>query len=204
MDETKPNSETRKGKRKSTKEQRLTDKQQAYAQKLASGMHVVDAFRAVYNCKNMNTNTSYKMANRVKQNPLVVTRVEELREQAKLATAGKGPMSEEVKAIIKYQAPVVADVVINQRFLVEALLQDRDLARHLGQASAAVAAIKEIGKVTGLVSDNREAKQMSELDRMGVEELKTFITSQVNELQKIGLFDGDFSIIDMKPTKALN
>lgn len=187
------------GKRRPVKGQRLTEKQEKFAQLLASNVHFNDAFHQVYNCENMQDDTSYKRASKESRNPKVLKRVEELRELARAANfENGGVLQEAVKEIIKYQAAEVVDVVINQRVMVQELMTDSKLARQMGQISASVAAWKEIGKVTGLTSDGRDARQLSDIDRMDVAQLKEFISEKLQDLR---LIDDDLTIIDMTPPK---
>ena len=59
--------------------------------------------------------------------------------------------------------------------LTQMLKDDRDLARELGQASAAVSAVDKLGRLHGLVVDKKEVGKPGDFSRMTEDELEEFI-----------------------------
>lgn len=110
------------------------DRDERLAQELAKGCTQADAWtRAGFSAKNNNV-ASVECNKRLKKLPEIKERAEELR-----AIARDQMLTEEFKADLEG--------------LTKAYLEDRLLARTLGQPSAAVSALNSIAKMRGLMSD---------------------------------------------------
>jgi hypothetical protein len=199
----KPKTKAKAGRRKANPDDALTVKQERFARLLAAGHKFDAAYRQTYNVSNMQADSVYKKAFYEKDHPKIVARVKQLREQAKQAENTQGILADEVRDIVQYKAAAIADVIVNRKFLMDKALQAYNRADELGQSSAMVAAVGQLGKLSGIISDDRESRQVSDLDRMDVAQLKAFISQQIGELSKIGLFDGDFNLIAMDPDPKL-
>jgi len=62
-------------------ENKLTAKQEAYAQGIADGLGQADAYRMAYDAEGMKDNTIYPLASKLMNNSKVATRVAELKSQ---------------------------------------------------------------------------------------------------------------------------
>ncbi len=60
---------------------RLTHKQDLYAQNVANGMSGADAYRNAYDARRMSNDSIYVEASRLIANPKVALRIEQLRER---------------------------------------------------------------------------------------------------------------------------
>lgn len=114
---------------------KLTAKQEGFAQSVVGGMNQSDAYRANYGCTRMAPDTIYVSASQLAANPKVAIRIDELR----AATT---------REIVKARA------WDQSRFIDEAQ-QNMDQARELGQMAPANGALTLIGKVTGIVSEDK-------------------------------------------------
>lgn len=59
------------------------------------------------------------------------------------------------------------------------LLEDRQLARELGQSAAAVSAVDKLAKLYGHMIDRKEIGKPGEFDRMTEDELESFIKGRI-------------------------
>lgn len=85
----------------------------------------------------------------------------------------------EIRArVIELQERSAAKVEITVEILTKMLKDDRDLARELGQASAAVSAVDKLGRLHGLVIDKKEIGKPGDFERMSEDELEAFIASR--------------------------
>ena len=197
------------GPRKPVRNQALTIKQNLFAEGLAAGKHFVQAYRDAYNTSTMNERTvAVKARHEAKNNPKIVARVAELRAKvdqvvsAKLSGAsvpGLNKLPKVVRDTATAEVKRVSDVLITRQTLTHMLLEDRKLARELGQASAAVASAKELGKLHQLTSDNRESAKMSEFDQMTPAQLKDYIRAEIAKSSTVIDLDGLIEFVDMRP-----
>ena len=208
--ELKPKSRTGKGagRRKVQPNDPLTVRQEAFAQALAAGLPFDAAFKRAYNTANYDPLVLYKRSHREKNHPKIQRRVKELQqkmalaEMAHLTGAAPIPLPAVMTDAITREAKVVSDVIINRQTLTHKLLKAADRADELGQISATVAALKELGKLHQLTTDNREANKLSEVEQMNPAQLRQFIQ---DEIQKVGLVieltDGSdlLELVDMRP-----
>lgn len=104
----------------------LTAKQEAFAQEVASGKTMSDAYRATYNAKNMTKVSVNVRASELMRNSMVADRVKELR------------------------APAVAAAALTAESHMAELKRLRDLALTAGKHGEAIRAEELRGKVAGL------------------------------------------------------
>lgn len=114
---------------------KLTARQAGFAQSVVDGMNQSDAYRVHYSTSNTLPETVHENASRLMANPKVSARIEALR----------GAITTE---IVKSRA------WDQSRFIDEAE-QNMTQARELGQMAPANGALALIGKVTGIVSEDR-------------------------------------------------
>jgi hypothetical protein len=131
----------------------LTDKQEKFAQCIAKGYTQADAYREAYDCEDMVDNTVYKEACLLMNNPKITERVKELKER-------------------NLEKNYDRDV----RYYLEKLEEIRQKAVAEGQYSAAVSAIKEDAKISGVYVEKAEVKNNVEL----VKEV-TFVVKDVEK-----------------------
>lgn len=131
----------------------LTDKQEKFAQCIAKGYTQADAYREAYDCEDMVDNTVYKEACLLMNNPKITERVKELKER-------------------NLEKNYDRDV----RYYLEKLEEVRQKAVAEGQYSAAVSAIKEDAKISGVYVEKAEVKNNVEL----VKEV-TFVVKDVEK-----------------------
>lgn len=167
----------------------LTDKQEAYAQRLAAGEHFISAFKIAYNCSNMAPDTIQKFASRQQNHPKVKERTLELKRQIRRALeatsvglpAPTAHMPEPMANAIKKELNIMCDVIVTQQWLIKQQVQNMQLARETAQSSAAVAAVNSIAKITGFDQDSREKQVTGELERMSPAELKAYIREELSK-----------------------
>lgn len=104
---------------------RLTAKQDAFAQAIASGSTQADAYRKAYNAGGMKDGAIYREASLLLDNPKVAKRVEELR------------------------AEVARRNLWTREMSVKALAEAYKLARDQGQAGAMTGAVRELNVMHG-------------------------------------------------------
>jgi hypothetical protein len=131
----------------------LTDKQEKFAQGIAKGLTQADAYREAYDCEDMVDNTVYKEACLLMNNPKITERVKELKER-------------------NLEKNYDRDV----RYYLEKLEEIRQKAVAEGQYSAAVSAIKEDAKISGVYVEKAEVKNNVEM----VKEV-TFVVKDVEK-----------------------
>ena len=131
----------------------LTDKQEKFAQCIAKGFNQSDAYREAYSVENMSDDAIYVEACRVMNNPKVSLRVKELKDR-------------------NLEKNYDRDV----RYYLEKLEEIRQKAVAEGQYSAAVSAIKEDAKISGVYVEKAEVKNNVEL----VKEV-TFVVKDVEK-----------------------
>ena len=134
---------------------RLTPKQQAYAYAYVETGVEAEAYRQAYNASGMSANAVRVEACRLLKNPNVALMVQRLREKA----------AERVGLN-------VADVLV-------ALMEDRALARKLGNPSAAIRADELLGKHIGMwptrIKATVDHKHTHALDDASVDELRAML-----------------------------
>ena len=81
-----PKPKPKHGTRKLTRHDDLTIKQNAFAEKLAAGVHFNEAWRSVYNCENLNERSAYQKSWKDARHPKILKRVAELKDQIQKAT----------------------------------------------------------------------------------------------------------------------
>lgn len=131
----------------------LTDKQEKFAQGIAKGLTQADAYREAYDSEDMIDNTVYKEACLLMNNPKIAERVKELKER-------------------NLEKNYDRDV----RYYLEKLEEIRQKAVAEGQYSAAVSAIKEDAKISGVYVEKAEVKNNVEM----VKEV-TFVVKDVEK-----------------------
>lgn len=119
---------------------KLTDKQEKFAQCIAKGYTQADAYREAYDCEEMSDNCLYVNACKVMNNDKVSLRVKELKER-------------------NLEKNYDRDV----RYYLEKLEEIRQKAVAEGQYSAAVSAIKEDAKISGVYVEKAEVKNNVEM-----------------------------------------
>ena len=73
-------------------------------------------------------------------------------------------------------------VEITIDWLRDQLIGDHELARELGQASAAVSATNSIGKLYGLIVERKEVGRPGEFESMNADQLREYIGRETAEL----------------------
>jgi len=184
-----PNKRIKKGKYKTVRNAPVTDKMEAYAQRLAAGEHYIEAFKKVYDCSSMAPDTTAKYSNRVKNHPAVKERTLQLQRQIRRALdnhtlglpAATTHMPEPMQNAIKKEMDIMVDVVVTRQWIIKEQIKNMQLARETGQSSAAVAAVNAIAKIEGFDQDGREKQVTDELMRMSPEELKSYIREELSK-----------------------
>lgn len=114
-------------------QQKLTQKQEAFAQAVVGGMNQSDAYRHAYDAGRMLPATIWVKASVVAGDDKVAARIQELRQAT--------------------QAAVAANRVWNTERLIEEAETNLNLGRTLGQLAPANGALRLIGEATGLLRD---------------------------------------------------
>ena len=184
-----PNKRIKKGKYKTVRNAPVTDKMEAYAQRLAAGEHYIEAFKKVYDCSSMAPDTTAKYSNRVKNHPAVKERTLQLQRQLRRALdnhclglpTATAHMPEPMANAIKKELNIMGDVLITRQWVIKQQIKNMELARETGQSSAAVAAVNAIAKIEGFDADGREKQVTDELMHMTPEQLKSFIREELSK-----------------------
>ena len=169
--------------------QPLTNKQEAYSQHIAAGVHFIEAFKKTYDCSNMAPDTIAKFASRMKNHPKVKDRTLELKRQIRRALdahcmglpATTAHMPEPMANAVKNELNVMTDVIITRQWVIKEQIKNIQLARETAQVSAAVAATNSIAKIEGFDQDSREKQVTGELERMSQAELKSYIREELSK-----------------------
>lgn len=138
-------------------------KHEAFAQCMARGISAIESYVQAGYKRNDGNCITLKGRQDVKQ------RVDELR-----AVAGKRI----VDAVAKVAGDREKAAVVTMQTLTQMLLDDRALARSLGQAAAAVSAVKELGILTGVRIERSEVGKPGEFDDMSDADLRRLITDE--------------------------
>ena len=197
------------GRRKNVRNQKLTNKQMKFAEGVAAGLPFEQAYKNAYNCSGMQARTIYtKSRSELKHNQKIKDEVERLKAQlnqvvtAKLSGASIPGLNKLPKVITDAatgELQRVSDVLITRQTLTHKLLYAVDRAYELGQVSAAVGALTQLGKLHQLTSDNRESAKMSEFDQMTPDQLKEYIRAEIQKAGTIIDMDGLIEFVDMRP-----
>lgn len=126
--------------------ERLTGKQEAFAQAVAKGAVLSDAYREAYDAERMKDKTIWEEACKLAQNPKVSARVKTLQAE----------MEEDRRTIERRREEFVL-----KQLQQEALQADTDGAR--------VRALELLGKTVGLFSDRVEIEQAGERSAAEIE-----------------------------------
>lgn len=110
---------------------RLTPKQERFVTEYLSLGHAGKAYRAAYDAENMSDGAVRVEACRLLQHPTIAQRIAEARKRVAMKTD------------------------ITQQRIIEMLLQDREFAQSVKNASAATAASMGLAKVTGHLTEDR-------------------------------------------------
>lgn len=113
---------------------KLTAKQEKFAQLVAEGFSISEAYRAAYNAENMAADTVHREAHEVAKNHKVATRIDELRK------------------------PIIEKVQLTLETHLEDLKALRNMAIKEGKLSAAINAEIARGKAAGVAIDKVEVK----------------------------------------------
>ena len=167
----------------------LTDKMEAYAQRIAAGEAFIEAFKLCYDCSNMAPDTIAKFASRMKNHAKIKERVLTLKRQIRRALdahcmglpAPTSHMPEPMANAVKNELNTVVDVIISRQWVIKEQIKNIQLARETGQASAAVAGVNSIAKIEGFDQDSREKQVTGELERMSQAELKAYIREELSK-----------------------
>jgi hypothetical protein len=119
------------------------------------------AYKTAFKPKNVSPLSERVLANRWKKHPVVQAELERLRSQLEKRTE------------------------INLERVTQMLLEDRQLAHDMGQASAASQASKYIAQIHGLITDKREVKITSDIDQMSIDQLRQFLAEHSQTLKPI-------------------
>lgn len=120
-----------------TKQPKFTEKMERFCQLMVAGTNgsASDCYRLAYNSKKMTKKSINEEASRLNANPLITSRIEELR------------------------APVVEKVKYDLEWCLRGQKKAMDLAEETGNAGALTGAVREIGKLGGLYpSDKLDVK----------------------------------------------
>jgi hypothetical protein len=116
------------------------------------------AYMRAYSTENMNNLNIRLAANKIRKDPWVQKRIEEL------------------------DAELAEETRLSLAHLVRQLQEDRELAHREGQAAAAVQASMHMAKILGHYWERKQIVLTDDLDRMGIEELRSFVIKQAQEL----------------------
>jgi len=122
--------------------EKLTPKQEAFAQAYIETGNATEAYRRCYSSEGWTPNAVEVNACKLLKHAKVALRIREL--------AAKVQKIQEEKFEITIET------------LTKMLLEDRDLARELGQSSAAVSALKTIAHIHGKLVDRKEVGKPGE------------------------------------------
>lgn len=125
----------------------LTQKQELFANHVAEGNTLSDAYRHAYSVENLTTEMIWVESSRTMAIPKVSLRVIELQEEARERT------------------------LVTIESLTKELDEDRVLARNEGQASAAISAVMSKAKLHGLVTDKKAVSVEANVSTVTVYEL---------------------------------
>lgn len=153
---------------------KLTQKQETFCQAYIETGNASEAYRKAYDCSRTSDKVIWVKACELLKSGKVSVRVREL--------ASKVQKMQEEKFEITMEA------------ITRMLLEDRTLARELGQSSAAVTALKTLAQIHGLVIDRKEVGKpgdFAELEDMSDADLADIargsgggIAAQANGAQK--------------------
>ena len=138
---------------RTVKDQGLTSKQRSFAEAVASGLRMTEAYRKVYDVKNMTDVTINRAAVDVMKNSKVAALVQELR------------------------APAAAAAAITAESHLAELRRLRDLALDAGKHEAAIRAEELRGKVAGLYVTRLEAGAPGSFAALSAEQKATAISA---------------------------
>lgn len=143
-----------------TKRKGLTPKREAFARAYVECGNASQAYMRAFKCDGFQPSKIASRATSLLQEESVAALIQELRDKAAKRN----------------------DITIDN--LTQMLLEDRKLARELGQPSAAISAVRELGKLHGLMIDKVAVSIDKKIADMSDEELESFI---VVEATKMGL-----------------
>jgi hypothetical protein len=138
----------------------LTPKREAFARAYVECRNASQAYTQAFKCDGFYPGKIAARAHNLLQDEEVAAFVQDLRDKAAKRN----------------------DITIDN--LTEMLLEDRKLARDLGMPSAAISAVRELGKLHGLMIDKVAVSIDKKIADMSEEELDAFI---VAEATKMGL-----------------
>ena len=119
---------------------KLTGKQEKFAQGIAKGLSQADAYREAYNCKDMQDGGVYREACLLINNPKITQRIEELRKRNLEKNYDR-----------------------NVRYYLEKLERIAQKAEAESQYAAAISALKEDAKISGVYVEKSETKNNVEI-----------------------------------------
>jgi len=86
------------------------------------------------------------------------------------------------KRIKELDADLAEETKLSLAHVIRMLQDDRELAYREGHAAAAVQASMHIAKMSGYYWERKQIVLTDDLDRMGIEELRSFVVQQAKEL----------------------
>jgi phage terminase small subunit len=143
-----------------TKRKGLTVKREAFARAYVECGNAVQAYKRSFKCDGFQPSKINSRAHGLLKEESVAAKIQELRDEAAKRN----------------------DITVDN--LTQMLLEDRKLARELGQPSAAINAVRELGKLHGLMVDKVALSVDKKIADMSDDELESFI---VAEATKMGL-----------------
>jgi len=143
-----------------TKRKGLTVKREAFARAYVECGNAVQAYKRSFKCDGFQPSKINSRAHGLLKEESVAAKIQELRDEAAKRN----------------------DITVDN--LTQMLLEDRKLARELGQPSAAINAVRELGKLHGLMVDKVALSVDKKIADMSDEELESFI---IAEALKLGL-----------------
>ena len=143
-----------------SKRKGLTQKREVFARAYVECGNAPQAYARAFNCENFQPSKISSRANLLLKQVEVAAFIAMLREEAAKRN----------------------DITVDN--LTQMLLEDRKLARDLGNPSAAIAAVRELGKLHGLMVDKVSLSIDKKLADMSEAELDAFI---IAEAAKLGL-----------------
>ena len=135
-----------------------TDRKEAFATEYMRTRSAKGAYVHAYTAQNMSDTSIRVAANKMKKDPFVQRRVDEM--QAELAEKTKLSLAD----------------------IINMLLEDRLKAHEEGQAAAAVQASAHVAKILGYYIDNRRYIITNDFDNMGIEELRAYVQDKAQVL----------------------
>lgn len=130
---------------------KLTDKQEAFAQAVASGSDQASAYRQAYNCKNMSDQVIYNKASDLRKNGEIRVRINELRaENEQQGVITRDGIMQNLESILEQAKQSISKPIIDGNGNIVGTQHDS------GAARVALQALDQEAKIIGAYTEKRE------------------------------------------------